>query len=86
MGIRDRLRRLEEMLSGDRGPTLEDVQKAWGRTTERAVAKLRGEPYEDQREGDRDTIERWAKAEGADLEIEAMRAREKLRNVDRARK
>jgi hypothetical protein len=31
-----------------------------------------------------DTIERWAKAEGADLENEAQRAKEKLRHVDRA--
>lgn len=47
-----------------------------------------GEPnglYEDRREGDRDTIERWARAEGADLDNEAERAKAKLRNVDRAR-
>ena len=35
---------------------------------------------------DRDTVERWAEAEGVDLEGEAERAKEKLRNVDRARK
>ena len=28
-------------------------------------------PYEDRREQDRDTIERWAEAEGVDLEGEA---------------
>lgn len=38
-----------------------------------------------RREEDRDTIERWARAEGTDLENEAYRAREKLRTVDRAR-
>jgi hypothetical protein len=40
---------------------------------------------EDLREQDHDTVERWAEAEGVDLEGEAERAREKLRNVDRAR-
>jgi hypothetical protein len=38
---------------------------------------------EGQRTRDRDTIERWAKAEGADLENEAERAKAKLRSVDR---
>jgi hypothetical protein len=40
----------------------------------------------ERREGDRDTIERWARAEGTDLENEAQKAKQKLRNVDRARK
>ena len=40
---------------------------------------------EDRRKHDRDAIERWAEAEGVDLEGEAERAREKLRTVDRAR-
>ena len=56
--------------------------------TERALARFRGEqdaPYEDRRKQDKGTIERWAEAEGVDLEGEAGRAREKLRNVDRAR-
>jgi hypothetical protein len=48
--------------------------------------KLRGECLaEGQRARDRDTIERWAEATGTDLEIEAQRAKQKLRNVDRAR-
>ena len=34
---------------------------------------------------DRDTVKRWAKAGGVDLEGEAERAREKLRSVNRAR-
>jgi hypothetical protein len=38
-----------------------------------------------QRARDRDAIERWAEAEGADLENEAERAKAKLRSVDRAR-
>jgi hypothetical protein len=42
-------------------------------------------PYGDRREKDRDTIDRWAKAEGVDLESRAEEARQKLRNVDRAR-
>ena len=60
-------------------------RKRGGRITKSARAKLRGEPYENRREDDRDTVERWAKAEGADLENEAQRAKQKLRNVDRAR-
>jgi hypothetical protein len=42
-------------------------------------------PYEDRREEVRGTIEGWAKAEDVDLENRAHRAKEKLRNVDRAR-
>jgi hypothetical protein len=42
-------------------------------------------PCEDRRKHDRDVIERWAEAEGVDLEGEPERAKEKLRNVDRAR-
>jgi hypothetical protein len=79
MGIRDRLRRLEERFR-DGGPTLEEVRDAWEGITEGARAKLRGQPvpYEDRRRQDRDTIERWAEAEGVDLEGEAERARQKL--------
>jgi hypothetical protein len=32
-----------------------------------------------------DTIERWAEAEGVDLDGEAERVKAKLRNVDRTR-
>jgi hypothetical protein len=39
MGIRNRLRKLEEKFR-DRGPRLGEVQAALGRTTERARAKL----------------------------------------------
>lgn len=56
--------------------------------TERAWARIRGEPsvpYEDRRKHDRDVIKRWAEAEGVDLDGETERAKEKLRNVDRAR-
>ena len=42
-------------------------------------------PYEGGREEDRAAIERWARAEDADLENEAQKAKQKLRNVDRAR-
>jgi hypothetical protein len=42
-------------------------------------------PYEERREEDRDAIERWAKAEGADLENEAQRAEQKLSRVNGAR-
>jgi hypothetical protein len=40
---------------------------------------------EEGRAQDRDTVQRWAEAEGASLEIEAERAKAKLGNVDRAR-
>jgi len=40
---------------------------------------------EAQRTRDRDTIERWAEAEGVGLENEAQKAKQKLMNVDRAR-
>jgi hypothetical protein len=42
-------------------------------------------PYEERRQQDRDTIERWAKSEGVDLDSRAQKAKQKLRNVDRAR-
>jgi hypothetical protein len=35
---------------------------------------------------DRDTIERWLRAGGVDLDGEAERAKVTLRNMDRARK
>jgi hypothetical protein len=54
--------------------------------TERAWERLCGEgANEEQRVRDRDAIERWARAEGADLENESERAKTKLRNVNRAR-
>jgi hypothetical protein len=61
----ERLRRLEERMAKLDVPSLDEVGAACGRVTERARARFRGEPdvpYEDRREGDRDTIERWAKA------------------------
>ena len=42
-------------------------------------------PYEERRGEDHETIERWARPEGADLENEAQRAKVKLRTVDRTR-
>jgi hypothetical protein len=42
-------------------------------------------PYEDWREQDRDTVEKWARAGGVDLDNEAQKAKQKLRNVDRAK-
>jgi hypothetical protein len=85
MGIRDRPRRLEERVR-DRGPRLEEMQAAWGRTRKRSRAKLRGEPApEGKLAQDRDVIDSWARAEGVDLEGEAELGREKLRTVDRAR-
>jgi hypothetical protein len=42
-----------------------------------------GELGRTQRTRDRDTVKRWAKTAGVDLEAE--RAKEKLRNMDRAR-
>ena len=51
-----------------------EIRDTWGRITKSAKAKLRGEPLaEGEQTQDRDTIERWAKAEGADLENEAQR-------------
>ena len=89
MSLEDRIRRLEERMARLDVPSLDEVGAAFGRVTERAWARLRGEqdaPYEDRRKRDRDAIERWAEAEGVDLEGEAERAREKLRNVDRAQR
>lgn len=49
-----------------------------------ARAKLTGETTDsDQHLQDRDTEERWARAEGASLETEAERARQKLMDVQR---
>lgn len=39
--------------------------------------------FEDQRQGDRDMVERWAEAAGVDLEGEAEKARQKLLDVGR---
>ena len=84
MGIRDRLRRLEER-SRDRRPSPEELSNAWWRTAERAKAMLRGESVDkEQRARDRDTVERWQRAEGVDLSVEAENLREKLTDVDRA--
>jgi hypothetical protein len=90
MSLEDRIRRLEERMARLGVPSLDEVGAAFGRVTERAWARVRGEPsvpYEDRRQQDRGTIERWAEAEGVDLEGEAERAKEKqkLMNVDRAR-
>ena len=82
----DRLRRLEESLR-HRGPTLEEVQHAWGRIAASARAKLRGElPDGEQAARDRDTVDRWARAEGADLDGDAEHARQKLVDVHPRRK
>jgi hypothetical protein len=87
MSLEGRIRRLEQQLARLDVPSLDEVGAAFGRVAERARAALRGEPsvpYQDRREEDRDAIERWANAEGVDMEGEAQRAREKLTNVDRA--
>ena len=83
-----RLRRLEQQFARFDVPSLDEVGAAFGRVAERAKARFRGEigvPCEEKRREDRDAIERWAKAEGVDLEGEAERARARLRTVDRAR-
>ena len=81
MGIRDRLRRLEDRFQA-RGPALEDVSDAFARIAENARAKLYGKPVdEEQRARDRDIIERWERSSGVDLETEAERARQKLLEV-----
>jgi hypothetical protein len=72
MSLEDRIRRLEERMARLAVPSsLDEVGAAFGRVTERAWAWVRGEPsvpYEDRRQQDRGTIERWAEAEGVDLE------------------
>jgi hypothetical protein len=79
----DRLRRLERRFL-DRGPSLEEVSAAFGWLAEGARAKLRGESVDGEQRGrDRDTVGRWTRAEGVDLEGEAQRARAKLAGVDR---
>jgi len=85
--MEDRIRRLEQQFARLDVPSLDEVRAAFGRTTERALARFRGEemPYDDRRGRDRDTIRRWADGEGVDLDIRAEEARQKLRNVDRAR-
>jgi hypothetical protein len=50
---------------------------------EGAKGKHHGDPVGEDAQRGQDTIERWAKAEGANLENEAQRAKQKLRNVDR---
>jgi hypothetical protein len=83
----ERLRRLEERMARLDVPSLDEARTAFQRTTERALVRFRGEgePYEDRRERDRDTIRRWAEGEGVDLASRAEKARQKLRNMDRAR-
>lgn len=84
MGIRDRLRRLEARFR-DRGPSLDEVNAAYGRLAESARTKLYGESVdEEQGARDRDTVNRWQRAEGVDLSVEAERAREKLETLARA--
>lgn len=88
MSLEDRIRRLEEKMARLDVPSLEEVGAAFGRVTERAKARFRGEdgvPYEQRREEDKGTIERWAKAEGVDLDTEAQRAKQKLIRVNGAR-
>ncbi len=81
MGIKDRLRKLGDHFR-DGGPSLEEVSASFARIAGYARAKLRGEDVDgDQR--DRDTVDGWARAEGADLESEAQRAKQKLRDVGR---
>ena len=78
MGIRDRLRRLENRFR-DRGLSSEEVSAAFIRIAEGAKVKLHGEPVDEaQRARDRDTIARWQQAEGIDLRTEAERTRQKL--------
>jgi hypothetical protein len=85
VSIRKRIEALERRFR-DRGPSLEEVGAAFQRIAKSARAKLRGDSVdENQRAKDRDTVDRWEKAEGVDLENEAQRAREKLEAVDRAR-
>jgi hypothetical protein len=58
------------------------VQAAFQRLAEGARAKLHGESVEEeQRARDRDTVGRWQRAEGVDLEGEAERAKSKLEAV-----
>lgn len=65
-------------------PSREELSAVWGRITEWAMAKLRGEPVDEaQQARDSDTVERWAEAEGADLENEAARARANLGSAGR---
>jgi hypothetical protein len=52
----------------------------------RKVKERQKRREEDRRKHDRDAIETWSEAEGVDMEGEAERAREKLRNVDRAQR
>jgi hypothetical protein len=81
----DRLRRLERRFR-DRGPALNEVQSAFQRLADNARARLRGESVdEEQRARDHDITERWQRAEGKDLSVEAGRAREKLEALGRVR-
>ena len=75
----EKLRRLEERMARLDVPSLDEVGAAFGRVTERAWARIRGEPdapYEDRCQHDRDIVKKWAEAEGVDMEGEAERAKE----------
>jgi hypothetical protein len=51
----------------------------------RTNKRLRGNSFDPKQTAqDRDTVERWARAEGVDLENGAERAMAKLRNVNGA--
>ena len=81
MGIRDRLRRLEQRFR-DRGPSLEEVNAAFRRIAEVARVRLRGESIDPKQTAqDRETVDRWQRAEGVDLSVDAERAKQKLMDV-----
>ena len=81
MGIRDRLRRLEQRFR-DRGPSLEEVNAAFRRIAEVARVRLRGESIDPKQTAqDRETVDRWLRAEGVDLSVDAERAKQKLMDV-----
>jgi hypothetical protein len=81
VGIRDRLRRLEDRF-GDRGPYPEEVSAAFARIAKNAKARLRGESIDKEHIArDNDIISQWRHAEEIDLQVEAERARHNLLNV-----
>jgi hypothetical protein len=64
------------------GSELEEVNGAFRRIAEVARARLRGESTDPkQMAQDRDTIEKWGRAEGVDLSVEAERVKQKLMDV-----
>ncbi len=81
-----RLRRLEKRMARLDVPSLDEVGAAFIRAAERAKSRFRGEDpvaFEEQRHRDHDTVVRWQRATGVDLEGEAQRAKQKLRDVGR---